>query len=231
MKILILSDIHANLEALTAIRESFDELWVLGDLVNYGPDPCAAVDFVRARASLAVRGNHDHALATGAGPRCSPAFRDMARAMQEFTQSVLTEDRKDFLRALPTTARREIDGRSFFLCHAAPSDPLFKYAPQDPAFWRAELDLADADVLLTGHTHLPFVLEIGSRLVVNPGSAGQPKHGAPEACYAVWENGAVSLRSTPYPAEITARKIAALPIPPPIAAALASVLLHGRLPA
>ncbi len=79
MKIVIASDMHGDLEALTALPE-FDELWVLGDLVNYGPNPSEVVDFVRANASVAIRGNHDHTIGFDADPRCSPAFREMARA-------------------------------------------------------------------------------------------------------------------------------------------------------
>ena len=64
MKLLILSDIHGNLDALHAIRESYDELWVLGDIVNYGPEPGEALEAVRATASIVVQGNHDHAVGT-----------------------------------------------------------------------------------------------------------------------------------------------------------------------
>jgi protein phosphatase len=62
VKLLILSDIHGNLDALHAIRESYDELWVLGDIVNYGPEPGEALEAVRATASIVVQGNHDHAV-------------------------------------------------------------------------------------------------------------------------------------------------------------------------
>src|SRR5690348_5908229 len=90
MKLLIVSDIHANVEALHAVlAQSHDELWVLGDLVNYGPDPGEVVDFVRRNAALVVCGNHDHAIGAGADPQCSPAFREMAQTMQAYTDSVL----------------------------------------------------------------------------------------------------------------------------------------------
>ena len=84
MKLLIVSDIHANLEALqTVLAESHDELWVLGDLVNYGPNPSEVVDLIRLNASLIVQGNHDYAVGTASDPQCSSAFREMARAMQK----------------------------------------------------------------------------------------------------------------------------------------------------
>ncbi len=90
MKILIVSDIHANLEALRAVlAEPHDRLWVLGDLVNYGPNPIEVVDLIRANASLVVQGNHDFALGAGAGPECSKPFRQMARAKQDYTAPLL----------------------------------------------------------------------------------------------------------------------------------------------
>ena len=82
MKIGIISDIHGNLEALSSLPESFDELWVLGDLVNYGPNPVEVIDYVNANASVVIRGNHDHAVGLTEDPRCSAPFRRMARAMQ-----------------------------------------------------------------------------------------------------------------------------------------------------
>jgi putative phosphoesterase len=227
LKIAILSDIHGNLEALEAITGSFDELWVLGDLVNYGPDPAAAVDFVRKHAALVICGNHDHAIGFGADPRCSPAFREAARAMQAYTESVLSDGQKAYLRQLPLTAEREAAGKRFFLCHAAPSDPLFQYSPAEPAFWKPEAAPVNADVLLTGHTHLPFILDLGTQLVVNPGSVGQPKHGRCEACYAVWEDGRVTLKSQPYDVDATIGKLLGLPIEASIRQQLAEVLRSG----
>ncbi len=78
MRIVIVSDLHANLEALAALDPAYDKLWVLGDLVNYGPDPVQVLDFVRRHAALVVRGNHDHSLGYDEDPRCSERFRSMA---------------------------------------------------------------------------------------------------------------------------------------------------------
>jgi hypothetical protein len=98
------------------------ELWVLGDLVNYGPDPAATIEFVRSHASTVVRGNHDNAVGFGADCGCSPRFRAMADATREYTRSVLSANDKEYLRELPTCACRQIGGEMFFLCHATPSD-------------------------------------------------------------------------------------------------------------
>jgi protein phosphatase len=230
MKILIVSDIHANLEALQAVlAESHDELWVLGDLVNYGPNPSEVVELIRSHASLVVQGNHDYAIGAGADPRCSEAFREMARAVQEYTEPLLGTDQTAFLRNLPRTAARTIDGYRFFLCHATPTEPLFQYCPAQPAQWAQEIEGLQADIVLAGHTHLPFTMNLEKLRIVNPGSVGQPKHGAPRACYALWDDGRLSLQSCHYPVEETVKKILSLPVPMEIRRQLAAVLLSGFL--
>jgi protein phosphatase len=230
LKILILSDIHANLEALEAVlAEPRDELWVLGDLANYGPDPCEVVDLVRANATLLVQGNHDYALGAGADPRCSGPFREMASAMQEYSQPLLGAGRRDYLRGLPLTAARSLGGFRFLLCHATPADPLFEYC-RAPERWRAEIRGVDADILLTGHTHLPLDIAVDRVRILNPGSVGQPKHGRPEARYTVWEEGLLSLHARSYDVEKTVGKLLSLPVSAAIRSGLAAVLRSGLSP-
>jgi putative phosphoesterase len=224
MKILVVSDLHANLDAWNALTEEADELWVLGDLVNYGPEPGAVVEAVRARASVVVRGNHDHAMGYGEDPRCSARFREMAAEVGRYTAGVLTEEQKQYLRDLPLRAERVVDGVRFVLCHAVPSDPLYPYCLPDSPRWQQEIHSVEADVLLAGHTHIPFVREFADRTVVNPGSLGQPKTGSPEACYAVWEDGRLLLKTYPYPVERTMAKIRLLPIDARVKDALTAVL-------
>ncbi|MCA1561008.1 MAG: YfcE family phosphodiesterase [Acidobacteria bacterium] len=230
MKILIISDVHGNAEPLNAMTESYDELWVLGDLVNYGPEPAYVIRRLRQRATLIVRGNHDHAVGYDVDPRCSAPFRAMAEATRQHALKTLSEEDKHFLRDLPLTASVERDQRRFFLCHATPSDPLFAYCPPDSRAWVDESAAVDADVILVGHTHLPFVRRIGNRTVVNPGSLGQPKEGGPDASYAVWQDGELTLRKLKYPVDRTIAKIADLPLPTEITAALRHLLETGRPP-
>jgi len=228
LKFLIVSDIHANLEALeTVLAEPHDELWVLGDLVNYGPNPGEVVDLIRQNASIVVQGNHDYAVGAGADPQCSRPFREMARAMQSYTESLLTADQRAYLRSLSRTAARTVDGCRFFLCHATPAEPLFQYCPAEPAQWAPQIADLHTDIVLTGHTHVPFVMSVAERQVVNPGSVGQPKHGFPMACYALWEDGRMSLRSCGYPVEETVGKVHSLPVPAAIRSQLAAVLRSG----
>ncbi len=231
MRILIVSDLHANLEAVRSLPESYDELWVLGDLVNYGPDPGEVVEFVRARASLAVRGNHDDSAGYDRDPQCSPPFRRMAEETGRYTGAAITAAQRDFLRSLPLTAERTLNGVRFSACHATPPDPLHEYRPGDSGLWDAELARGDTEVLLVGHTHLPFIRRLGRRTVVNPGSAGQPKHGTARACYAIWQDGELRLESVEYPIEETVAKIRAMPVSPEVREELIGVLRRGRFAA
>ena len=230
MRILIVSDLHANAEALEILPRDYDELWILGDLVNYGPSPVEVIEFARAKASLIVRGNHDHSVGFAEDPRCSARFRAMAEATGRYTSSVVTEAQKRFLRELPTQAERQVDGARFLACHAVPSNPLYEYCARDSARWHEEVLLMTADILLTGHTHVPFDRTIGGKRIINPGSLGQPKHGQPEACYAIWDSGRVTQHASLYAVEKTIRKIEALPVPEEIRRDLCAVLGSGGLP-
>jgi protein phosphatase len=229
MKLLILSDLHGNYDALSALEEDWDQLWVLGDLVNYGPQPCEVVDWVRSRAAIVVRGNHDHAVGFGVDPRCAPRYSLMAETTRQVTDSVLTPEQKAYLKSLPLSVTVESAGVRFYLCHAMPSDPLFGYCPLDSERWVAEVEKAGADVVLTGHTHVPFVRTIGGRVLANPGSLGQPKSGHAQACYAVWCDGSLELRSVSYPVEATIEKLRRLPLPSQVQTDLAVVLRTGML--
>lgn len=230
VKIVIISDVHGNFDALSALPEQYDELWVLGDLVNYGPEPKEVVDFVIGKAILIVRGNHDQSIGYGDDPRCSPRFRDMAEATGRFTRNVLTPEQKLHLRSFPLRSGAVRSQTRFFLCHATPTDPLYEYRGEDSDRWAKEMKMVKSDIVLVGHTHIPYIKKIDGQLVVNPGSLGQPKNGCTDACYAVWENGRMSLRSYPYPVNQTIEKIRHMPISRSIQQSLATVLESGGLP-
>jgi len=229
MKIVIISDIHANYDALSALPETYDELWVLGDLVNYGPQPGEVVDFVKRNATAVVRGNHDHAIGYHEDPRCTPRYHDMADATRRYSDAVLTQEQKNFLKELPLDSRLRRADTTFYLVHAKPSDPLYGYCPQDSSDWVREIEYVPAEIVLVGHTHTPFIRRIGRRTLVNPGSLGQPKTGKPDACYAVWEDGRIELKSYPYPFEKTIAKVKALPVPLAIQQDLITVLRAGSV--
>jgi putative phosphoesterase len=230
MKIVIVSDIHGNFDALSALPESYDELWVLGDLVNYGPEPKEVVDFVTDNATLVVRGNHDQCIGYGDDPRCSPRFREMAEATRQFSEVVVTPAQKLYLRSFPARINVLRSQTRFFLCHATPSDPFYEYRTAESEKWVSDCARLDADVIFVGHTHIPFLRTLNGQMVVNPGSIGQPKTGHPDACYAVWEDGQVSLRTYGYPVGETLRKIRSMPIARNIQEDLIAVLESGGFP-
>jgi len=230
MRIVIVSDIHGNFDALSALPEDYDELWVLGDLVNYGPDPAAVIDLLRSKAAVIVCGNHDYSIGFNQDPRCSARFREMAEATRGFTDSVLSFGQKHFLRHVPLYAETRRENTRFYLCHAIPSDPLFGYCEAESSQWLTEVENVDADVILVGHTHVPAMRSIGSRVVVNPGSLGQPKTGSPEARYAVWEDGRIELKSYTYPFEATVAKLQNLPIEASLRNDLSTILRTGVIP-
>jgi len=230
MRVLIISDIHGNFDALSSLRETYDELWVLGDLVNYGPEPGPVVEYVRSKAWLIVRGNHDHSIGFNEDPRCSSRFREMAEATRGYTDSVLSFGQKHFLRNLPSFAETRRGRTQFYLCHAVPSDPLFGYCEADSPRWFEEIEKIDADVVLVGHTHVPAIRSIGSCTVVNPGSLGQPKTGNAQACYAVWEDGNIELKSFPYAVEAAISKTQAMPISANLRNDLSTILRTGVIP-
>jgi protein phosphatase len=227
MKIAIISDIHGNLDALRAFSETYDELWVLGDQVNFGPQPREVVEIIRDRADIAIQGNHDHAVGFDDDSRWTPKFRAIAEATRRHTSVELSEEQKLYLRELPLAVQAVREGTRFQLVHATPSDPHYGYLLEDADGWAAELESVDADVLLVGHTHMPFIRRIGNKTVVNPGSIGQPRGGKPRPSYAVWQDGAFELRSFDYPIESTVTKLEALGHPPEVEAELVRILREG----
>lgn len=229
MKIVIISDVHSNYEALRALPEECDELWVLGDLVNYGPEPKEVVESVRAKASVVVRGNHDHSIGYDVDPRCTPRYHKMADITRQYTASVVTKEQKQFLRDLPLKVEVQRDGTRFYLTHARPSDPLYGYCLQNSDEWVKEVEAVEAEVVLVGHTHTPFARKIGNRLLVNPGSLGQPKTGKPDACYAVWQGGKFDLKSFSYPVEKTVAKLKELSFAAEVETDLITVLKTGSV--
>jgi putative phosphoesterase len=230
MRILIASDVHSNLAALNALPTDYDQLWVLGDLVNYGPDPVGTIEFVRAKATLVVRGNHDHSMGFDEDPRCSARFRAMADETGRFTRSALNDGHRKYLRNLPLTATVTADGLQVLLCHATPADPLFEYRREESPLWLKDTVGQGVNVELVGHTHLPFDRAAGSRRIVNPGSVGQPKHGKPEARYAIWQDGCLSLHAVAYDFEQTIAKLRDLPLSLAVVEDLAFVLRTGSTP-
>jgi putative phosphoesterase len=230
MRILLLADIHANWPALQAINEPFDLCLCLGDLVDYCLEPGPCIDWVRRHARHVVRGNHDHGAAQNVIVNGGNGFRFLTCATRPFSRSMVSPEQLRFLAALPLTQVLTIEDTRFFLVHATPRDPLDEYATADAEFWERRLKDVEADVICVGHTHFPYILEVGNKLVINPGSVGLPRDGDPRAAYALLENRRVELKRIEYPVEDTVRAIQASSIPDQAKDKLAEVLRTGRAP-
>jgi putative phosphoesterase len=227
MRILLLADIHANWPALQAIQEPHDLCICLGDLVDYALEPAPCVDWVRRNARYVVRGNHDHAVAQDARVSGRSGFKYLTGLTRPLTRERLGEEDLRYLSRLPVTRMVTLDDTRLLLVHATPRDPLDEYAPADKEFWTRRLADVEADVVCVGHTHQQFVLEIGDKLVINPGSVGQPRDGDPRAAYAVIEDNRVELKRAEYPVEDAVRVVLDSTLPDEAKEKLAEVLRMG----
>jgi predicted phosphodiesterase len=242
MRYLILSDIHANLQALDAVfaavpPATWDGLVVLGDLVGYGADPNGVIDRLRDHSPLAViRGNHDKA---ACGIDDGSGFNTVARLAAVWTSETLTPVNRDYLRNLPAGPLAIDD--LLEICHGAPFDEdHYIFSGDDAA--RA-LDAARRRLCLFGHTHLPVAFEreavkLGGFLpegdvevelregvgyLVNPGSVGQPRDCDPRAAFATLDTRArvLWLRRVPYNIGDAQRRILDAGLPTSLANRLA----------
>jgi diadenosine tetraphosphatase ApaH/serine/threonine PP2A family protein phosphatase len=199
MRIAVLSDIHANLQALDTVLAAsgpVDAVWHLGDVVGYGPDPDAVVDRLRAIGATGVKGNHD---AAAVGGDEIDWFNPDARRAMEWTRATITPPTRAWLGALP--AAMQVGDAT--LVHGSPREPIWEYVTSVPVA-RANLAVLKTRIGLHGHTHLPVaflvedgrievvspgdgsVLELrGRQALVNPGSVGQPRDGDPRSAYLV----------------------------------------------
>ena len=156
-------------------------------------------------------------------------FKKLAAETKRYTEDVCTEEDIEFLRSQPIQQEILLKSIRFYLVHAVPTDPLFGYCPERSERWQEEIDWINADVLVVGHTHTPFVRTVGKTTIVNPGSLGQPKTGRPLACYALWEDGKISLKEYEYPLWKAIEQIRAMPISVEDQDALITVLQTGVL--
>lgn len=229
MRILLVADIHANWPALRALDEPHDVCLCLGDLVDYGLAPAPCIDWVRRHARYAVRGNHDHGVAQNVVVNGRAGYRYLTGVTRALTRERLDEADLRFLSRLPVTQYLTLDDTRFLLVHATPRDPLDEYAPVDADFWARRLKDIDADVVCVGHTHIPYVLEVGEKLVINPGSLGQPRDGDPRACYAIIDDTRVELKRVEYPVEQTIEEIRGSALPDDAKEMLTTAFRTGSL--
>jgi predicted phosphodiesterase len=246
VRYLILSDIHANLDALEAVLAhatgAWEQVLVLGDLVGYGAEPNQVMDRVHElKPAAVIRGNHDKA---ACGIDDGSQFNHVARLAATWTGEQLTDANRDYLRNLPM-GPLAIDPL-LEICHGSPFDE--DHYIFDGVDARHALETATRPLCLFGHTHLPVMFRVlgdtfeGSALnpdvetalpldpngqyLVNVGSVGQPRDGDPRAAYGILDEGAreLHLRRVVYPVENAQRKILAAGLP----ASLANRLALGR---
>jgi diadenosine tetraphosphatase ApaH/serine/threonine PP2A family protein phosphatase len=232
----LLSDVHGNLVALEAVLAELppvDELWVMGDTAGYGPDPADVLALLRERGAHVVAGNHDRAAATGEGLEL---FNASAAEAARLHHSWLSAEDRDRLAGLPLTLQRG----GFTLVHGSLREPLWEYV-FEPSAAAATLELAGTPHCCNGHTHLPAVFRLqanrvslqqpragvtyplGGRVLLNPGSVGQPRDGDPRAAYAVLDTdtGTATFARTSYAVHETQRRILARGLPEFLAERLA----------
>lgn len=227
MKLAVFSDIHGNIQGLQAVLKDIeargaDVVWCGGDLVGYGANPGEVVEEVQRRGIPTVMGNYDDGIgyfriACG----CDyPNEEAMERGLKSvaWTKANTTEAHKAYLRNLPYKLQREFEGHQVVLVHASPARlNEYVFADVEDDVFRSHLAATAADVLVFGHTHKPYHKVLDGKHLVNSGSAGKPKHGSPNATYALLTltrgNVQVEVIEVPYDHEAAARAIEATGLP------------------
>ena len=231
MRYLIISDVHANLPALEAVladAPEFDKIWCLGDLVGYGPNPNECVTRIQDFPHISLAGNHDWA---ALGKLDLTSFNTDARTASVWTQAALSMPSREYLEELPTSTEED----RFYMAHASPREPVWEYI-LDANLAYANFAYFTAPICLVGHTHIPVVFELNeeqrrcetladplpnplrlnsNRMIINPGSVGQPRDGDPRASYAVLDLDAMTweFHRVAYPIEITQERMRARGLP------------------
>lgn len=234
----VISDVHANIEALEAVlkdikKRKIEDIIFLGDAVGYGPNPDECTELLKDSCKVMLAGNHDWAVL---GLTDINYFNEHARAAIKWTSTVITKQNLDVLKALPLV--KVLKKNNVLLVHST---------PKEPGVWNYLLTLWDAEInfhyfgqkiCFLGHSHYPFIIEhlpsgemitykneakLGKaeRYIINVGSVGQPRDGDPRACYAVITDEEVEIIRVKYDIEKTQKKMHAAGLPLPLIERLA----------
>ncbi|NLF00545.1 MAG: metallophosphoesterase family protein [Anaerolineales bacterium] len=231
MRCMVISDIHANQPALQAVLADapyYDTIWCLGDIVGYGPEPNECIEMIQEQPHLNLAGNHDWAVL---GRLDLDEFNSDARMATLWTQAELTLASMQYLNTLPLEAKQE----GYHLVHASPREPIWEYLP-DVASACANFAHFVEPVCMVGHTHLPLVFQFDEergrckmvpnpppgplklnqhRMILNPGSVGQPRDGDPRASYAILDTDEMTwqFHRVSYPVNIVQERMRAKGLP------------------
>lgn len=217
MKIALISDIHANLPALEAVWEDLqaqapDSVYCLGDLVGYGAQPNEVIQFIRDHDVPTIMGNYDNGVGNDLDS-CGCAYTDkrlerLGELSIWWSRGHTTTENKEYLRSLPKEIRLSDNETDILLVHGSPRS-LHEYLPEERPIVTFEriAKVAECDIMLFGHTHLPYQKQVADTLFVNTGSVGRPKDGDPRACYVILDNGQVEFRRIEYDMEVASKAI------------------------
>lgn len=221
----MVSDIHSNLQAFESVLEDagrFDVSFNAGDIVGYGPNPRECIETVRRLKMISVAGNHDYAVVAND----ASDFNPYAAEALMINRTLLNDNDFSWLGALPRALHQSVEGVRVSIYHGSPRDPLNEYIFPAEAGRRIEefLKYSKSDVLVLGHTHIPYVLESPRGLMVNPGSVGQPRDGDCRASYTILDlrDGVVGVenRRIEYDVREVAERMGRLGLPRPLSARL-----------
>lgn len=189
MKLLVISDIHGNKEALDAVLDiPCDEIICLGDLVDYGPSPHDCINLVQQNNIPTVKGNHDNAVASGFDCGCGYEYKHLSIATRKYTWSELDKGDINFLKQLPCNMVKETDNLTLYFAHGSPRSMFDYIKPKTPDQNIREMIInVDAEFIFIGHSHIPFIRNIDGVTLINPGSVGQPRDGDTRISCAVFD--------------------------------------------
>jgi predicted phosphodiesterase len=231
MKNLVISDVHANLEALIAVlqfAENYDAVYCLGDIVGYGPDPNDCIEIIKSLPNVyCVKGNHDAAIL---GEMNMRLFNHEARSVIDWQKSHISIENLAFLKDLP----EKVVLPNIFLVHGSPRYPIWEYI-LDPFIARANFDYFKEDYCFVGHTHQALIChwepnsekmnwtnhlngyqnKLEARMILNPGSVGQPRDNDPRASFGIFDDQRMTweVKRVSYPINKTQQKINDLNLP------------------
>lgn len=231
----LISDIHGNFDALSVVLEDIrtqgvEEIYCLGDVIGYGPNPCECLDAIMKFSKVTILGNHDQAALFD-----PEGFNPVALQAVYWTREQLdggpggpaaVNNRWDFIGELP----RSVDEGELLFVHGSPREPTNEYVFPEDVYNQRKMDALFGRIekmCFQGHTHIPGVFTTGKefitpedcsnefrrsdeKLMINVGSVGQPRDNDPRSCYVILTDDQITFRRLEYPIDVVADKIYAI---------------------